>query len=116
MSKVIIVEGKTDKERLLEVLDEEVEIVCTYGTISYERMEELVATYKEDELYVLVDADEPGNKLRKMLKIEFPEVIHLYTQKMYREVATTPIEYLAQVLERAYFEVKPELLEPKQNP
>ena len=113
MSKVIIVEGKSDKDRLLEILDEEVEIVCTNGTISYERMEELIADYQGEEIYVLVDADEPGNKLRRMLKNEFPEVIHLYTQKMYREVATTPIEYLAQVLDRAHFEVKPEALEGK---
>jgi len=31
MRKAIIVEGKTDKERLMEVLDEPVDIVCTFG-------------------------------------------------------------------------------------
>jgi len=109
--KVIIVEGKTDRDRLLEILNEEVEIVCTNGTLSYERLEELIAAYQGDEIYVFVDADESGNKLRRLIKNEFPEVIHLYTQKIYREVATTPIEYLAQILERAHFEVKPDVVE-----
>lgn len=31
--KVIIVEGKKDKEKLLNILDEPVEIICTYVNI-----------------------------------------------------------------------------------
>lgn len=108
MKKVIIVEGKTDRERLLQILDEPVEIICTYGTLDTERLEEWILKYKDDELYVLVDADEPGEKLRKQIHLEFPNIHHLYTQRMYREVATTPPEYLSHVLLRAHFEVKDE--------
>ncbi len=106
MNKAIIVEGKTDREKLLEVLDEPVDIICTYGTINATELEKLVDEEKYDEVYVLVDADEPGDKLRKSIKRLFPNFRHLYTRRMYREVAATPAEELARILENAYFLVK----------
>lgn len=111
--KVIIVEGKTDKERLLEVLAEPVTVVCTYGTLSYEKVEDFIRPLQNaDEVYVLVDADSSGMKLRRQLRQELPNARHLYTRKMYREVARTPIEYLAKVLADAHFDVNPECLTP----
>lgn len=104
--RVIIVEGKTDKERLLQLLDEPVEIVCTNGTLGLEKLDELIANYSEDEVCVLLDADEAGDKARRLFKQEFPNVRHLYTHRMYREVATTPLNVLARILEGAYFAVK----------
>ncbi|EHQ89254.1 toprim domain-containing protein [Desulfosporosinus youngiae] len=104
--RVIIVEGKTDKERLLQLLDEPVEIVCTNGTLGLEKLDELIAAYSEDEVCVLLDADEAGDKARRLFKQEFPNVRHLYTHRMYREVATTPLNVLARILEGAYFAVK----------
>ena len=106
MSKVIIVEGKTDKERLQEVLAEPIEIICSYGTISYEKLEEWATQLEESEVYLLVDADDSGEKIRKQLNQELPNIHHLYTHRMYREVATTPLDVLAQVLEHAHFAVK----------
>lgn len=104
--RVIIVEGKTDKQRLEQVLDEPAEIVCTYGTLGVEKLEELIANYSEDDVCVLLDADDAGDKARRMFKQEFPNVRHLYTHRMYREVATTPLPVLAKILEGAYFAVK----------
>lgn len=104
--RVIIVEGKTDKQRLEQILDEPVEIVCTYGTLGSEKMEELIDNYCEDEVCVLLDADDAGDKARRLFKQEFPNVRHLYTHRMYREVATTPLPVLAKILEGAYFAVK----------
>ncbi|KLU58620.1 ribonuclease M5 [Peptococcaceae bacterium CEB3] len=104
--RIIIVEGRTDKEKLRLVLDEPVEIICTNGTLSDERLEELLAYLEDKEAYLLVDADSSGAKLRKMFNREFPRIHHLYTQKMYREVAATPAEYLAQILAKAHFAVK----------
>lgn len=106
MSKVIIVEGKTDKERLQEILSEPVEILCSYGTISYEKSEEWASELEDSEVYLLVDADDSGEKIRKNLNEALPNIHHLYTHRMYREVATTPLDVLAQVLEHAHFEVK----------
>ncbi|AET67661.1 small primase-like protein with Toprim domain [Desulfosporosinus orientis DSM 765] len=104
--RVIIVEGKTDKQRLEQILDEPAEIVCTYGTLGSEKMEELIANYSEDEVCVLLDADDAGDKARRLFKQEFPNVRHLYTHRMYREVATTPLPVLSKILEGAYFAVK----------
>ncbi|WP_088186781.1 toprim domain-containing protein [Desulfosporosinus sp. FKA] len=106
MGKVIIVEGKTDKQRLQEILDEPVEIACTYGTIGEDKLEELFSVYSEDEVFVLLDADYSGDKVRRLFKQDFPNVRHLYTHRMYREVATTPYHVLAQILEGAHFIVK----------
>lgn len=108
--KVIIVEGKTDRERLLSLLDESVEIVCTYGTLSDEKLEEWILPLQDREVYVCVDADDAGNRLRNALKQELPNAIHLYTRRMYREIASTPMEVLADMLDRAHFAVKPEWL------
>lgn len=108
--KVIIVEGKTDKERLLKILSEPVRIICTYGTLSEEKLEELILPLQYDEVYILVDADEAGNRLRRELQRELPNARHLYTRKMFREVATTPLEHLARVLFDAHFEVHPEFV------
>jgi toprim domain protein len=108
--KFIIVEGRKDKERLLQILVEPVEIICTYGTLSEEKIERLILPLQQEEVYILVDADDAGNKLRSQLKRELPHAKHLYTRKMYREVQSTPLEYLAEVLMNAHFEVHEDLL------
>ena len=106
MGKVIIVEGKTDKQHLQQLLDEPVKIACTYGTLGLDKLEELIEEFSDDEVCVLLDADDAGNKARRLFKQEFPNVRHLYTHRMYREVATTPLNVLAQILAGAYFAVK----------
>lgn len=106
MGRVIIVEGKTDKQRLYKLLDEPVEIACTYGTLGPGKLEQLKAEFCDDEVCVLMDADHAGDKARRLFKQEFPNVRHLYTHRMYREVPTTPLKVLAQILEGAHFAVK----------
>lgn len=108
--KVIIVEGETDRERVLEVLSEAVVIICTGGTMSYRKMEERIIPLEEAEVFILVDADESGMKLRNQLKQELPNAQHLYTRRMYREVATTPLDVLASILDSAHFDVDEKLL------
>jgi len=108
--RVLIVEGKTDKARLIPLLHEDVEIICTSGTLSYETLEEVIFPLQYDDVYILVDADESGMKLRRQLKQALPNAQHLYTRKVYREVATTPLEHLAKVLQSAKFEVDAQFL------
>ncbi|MDR3289631.1 MAG: toprim domain-containing protein, partial [Peptococcaceae bacterium] len=104
--KIIIVEGTSDRDRLLAILAEEVTILCTNGTLSYQERERLAGGLDADEIYVLTDADEAGNTLRRQLRTEIPQARHLYTRKLYREIATTPSEYLATILNKAHFAVK----------
>ncbi|HEX3015760.1 MAG TPA: toprim domain-containing protein [Desulfobacteria bacterium] len=108
--RVIIVEGKTDKLRLKQVLAEPVDIVCTYGTLSLAKLDQFILSLQDREVYVITDADFSGNKLRRQLKQELPNAKHLYTRTMYGQVANTPLEYLAKLLGDAHFSVKEEFL------
>ncbi|WNB92904.1 toprim domain-containing protein [Bacillus sp. NEB1478] len=105
MNKVIIVEGKSDKDKIATILDEPVEIICTNGTLGLSKLEELAIAIEDRDVYILVDADDAGLKLRKLLQRELPNAEHLYIHKMYREVAKTPLVYLAKVLVGAHFNI-----------
>ena len=109
--KVIIVEGKSDKKKVQGIIKEPVDIICTNGTISLTRMDELIDTLSDKEVYVMVDADESGEKLRKQFRREFPHAEHLYIDKMYKEVATAPLHHLATVLLSANIDIHPMFLE-----
>lgn len=109
--KVIIVEGKSDKRKVKEIVNEPVEIICTNGTISISKLDELIEALSEKQVYILVDADAAGDKLRKQFKREFPEAEHLYIDRMYREVATAPEHHLATVLLRANIDVYTKFLD-----
>ncbi|XJZ26835.1 toprim domain-containing protein [Bacillota bacterium Lsc_1132] len=111
LDKVIIVEGRSDKNKVKKIIKEPVEIICTNGTISMNKMDELIEFLEDKEIYVLVDADEAGEKLRKQLKREFPEAKQLYIDKMYREVATASEKHLATILIGANIDVHAEFLE-----
>lgn len=111
IDKIIIVEGKSDKKKVKEIIKEPIEIICTNGTISLTRLDELIEYIIGKDVYILVDADEAGEKLRKQFKKEFPEAEHLYIDKAYREVATAPLNHLATILSGANIDVFTEFLE-----
>jgi toprim domain protein len=111
--KVIIVEGTTDRRKVKEIVKEPIEIICTNGTISITKMDELVDELFNREVYILVDADESGEKLRKLFKREFPEAEHLYIDRAYKEVAAAPEYHLASVLIAANIDVHTEFLEKR---
>ena len=108
--KVIVVEGGQDRKRLARILAEPVDIICTNGTVSSYRLEEMLEPHEQHELYVFVDADGSGDKIRMLFKQEYPAAIHLYTEKVYREVETTPYKVLAAILQDANFNIHPEFL------
>ena len=110
MEKVIIVEGRSDKKKIANLIKEPVEIVCTNGTISSSKMDEFVDQLYDKEVYILVDADEAGEKLRRQFKREFPHAEHLDIDRTYREVATAPVQHLASVLLGADIDVYAEFL------
>jgi toprim domain protein len=111
VDKVLIVEGKSDKKRVKSIVKEPVEIICTNGTISLTKLDELIEFLEDKDVYILVDADEAGEKLRKQFRREFPHAEHLYIDRMYREVATAPVKHLATVLIGANIDVHTEYLE-----
>ncbi|MDQ0215137.1 toprim domain protein [Oikeobacillus pervagus] len=109
--KVIIVEGTTDKRKIKTVIKEPVEIICTNGTIGLTKIDELVDELLGRDVYILVDADDSGEKLRKLFKQEFPEAKHLYIDRMYKEVATAPYWHLCSVLLSANLDVHSKYVE-----
>ena len=93
--KVIIVEGLTDRKQLAKIIIEDVDIICTHGTFSIEKFDELLETYDLDyrPVYIFVDADDSGIELRKQLTAELPHAEHMYVNDHNKEVAKTP-EYI----------------------
>ncbi|MDX8044720.1 toprim domain-containing protein [Gracilibacillus sp. S3-1-1] len=110
--KLIIVEGRTDKEKVAKLVDEEVEIVCTNGTINVDRLEHLIENFHMDyrDVFILVDEDSAGKKLRKQLSKELPHAAHIYVDKSYREVAATPESELAVALVSSHIMINPDYL------
>ncbi|MFC4404862.1 toprim domain-containing protein [Gracilibacillus xinjiangensis] len=111
-SKVIIVEGRSDKEKVKKLVNDHVEIVCTNGTLGVERLEYLIETYNMDyrDVYILVDEDNAGKKLRKQLSKELPHATHIYIDKAFREVAATPESELAVALVSSHIMINPDYL------
>ncbi|WP_164668206.1 toprim domain-containing protein [Virgibacillus doumboii] len=107
--KVIIVEGLTDKKQVRKVITDDAEVICTNGTLGVEKFDELLETYDLDnrDVYILVDEDSSGIKLRKQLRRELPHAEHIYVSSEYREVATTPEHVLATTLAGKRIEVNP---------
>lgn len=105
VEKVIIVEGKSDKKKVQEVINESVEIICTNGTIGLSKLDELIDMLYDKEVFVLFDADDSEDKLRKQFKREFPEAKHIYIDRTYREVASAPENHVATVLLQANIQV-----------
>ncbi len=42
VNKVIIVEGKSDKKRVQQVIAEPVNIICTHGTMSIDKLDDMI--------------------------------------------------------------------------
>ncbi len=98
INKVIIVEGKSDKKKVEKIIKESIEIICTNGTIGTSKLDELIDYLFDKEVYILVDSDDSGDKLRKQFRREIPEAEHLFIDKVYREVANAPEQHIATVL------------------
>jgi toprim domain protein len=102
MKPVIIVEGKNDRIRIKELLDnEEITILCTYGTPGTNRLEQLKAEVGDRPVYIFTDNDRSGTKIRALLRDAFPDAEQIYTHKGYAGVEGTPIEYLLERLDKA---------------
>ncbi len=96
----IIVEGKRDRTRLRRLLNEQVRIVCTFGTPSVARIEQLRRQLSWSEVFIFTDNDAAGRKIRFLLAEQFPDAVHLYTRRGYAGVEGTPDEYLLEQLDK----------------
>ena len=106
LNKVIIVEGKSDKKKVQQVIAEPVNIICTHGTMSIDKLDDMIETLYGKQVYILADSDDEGEKIRKWFKRYLSESEHI--DKTYCEVARCPKNYLAHVLSKYGFNVKKE--------
>lgn len=97
----VIVEGKNDRSKLRRLLQPEISILCTYGTLNSMKLEKLRKQIKYDEVYLFMDNDSSGKRIRGELRDTFPDAEHIYTRRGYAGVEGTPDEYLIAQLEKA---------------
>ena len=77
LNKVIIVEGKSDKKRVKQVIDEPIEIICTHGTMGIDKIDEMVESLYDKQVTILVDSDDEGEKIRRWFKHYLSESKHV---------------------------------------
>jgi len=104
MSIYIIVEGKNDRSRLRRLLVEDVDILCTFGTLNTLKLEALRKKVGNEEVFLYMDNDSSGKKIRGILRDAFPDAVHIYTRRGYAGVEGTPDEYNITQLEKAGLE------------
>ncbi len=100
----LIVEGKNDRSRLRRLLTSDITILCTFGTLNTAKLESLHKQVKDQEVYLFMDNDSSGKKIRGALRDVFPDAEHIYTRRGYAGVEGTPDEYLIAQLEKAGLE------------
>ncbi|WP_172255424.1 toprim domain-containing protein [Saccharibacillus deserti] len=104
MPITVIVEGKNDRSKLRRLLEENIRILCTFGTPNSARLESLYREARDDEVFLFLDNDSSGRKIRALLSDLFPDADHMYTRRGYAGVEGTPDEYAVQQLEKAGLE------------
>ncbi len=104
MSISIIVEGKNDRSKLRRLVNKEVIIYCTFGTLNSLKMEALQKQVRDDDVYLFMDNDSSGKKIRGILRDLFPDAVQMYTRRGCAGVEGTPDEYIIAQLEKAVLE------------
>lgn len=108
VNKVIIVEGKSDKKRVQQVIAEPVNIICTHGTMSIDKLDDMIESLYDKQVFVLADSDDEGDRIRNWFKRYLSESEHIFIDKTYCQVANCPKQYLAHVLSKHGFTCKTE--------
>ncbi|PKR78070.1 hypothetical protein CEY16_09135 [Halalkalibacillus sediminis] len=112
LSRVLIVEGKQDRIKVQRVLEDDIQILCTYGTLGLHALEEMIDEFLlyERDVFIFTDTDDSGVKLRKMLNQELSHAENLFIDRRYRQVEDTPDHVLASILQAANMKVKVDYL------
>ncbi|MGM8215308.1 toprim domain-containing protein [Bacillaceae bacterium W0354] len=112
LEKVLIVEGKQDRNKIKNIIDDDVLILCTFGTIGLHAIDEMIDQYQlfERDVFIFTDTDESGESLRKLLNRELSHATNLFIDKKYRQVEDTPDYVLATILQAANINVKLDFL------
>lgn len=110
--KIIIVEGLADKIQLEKIVQAPIDIICTHGTFGIEKFDLMLEKHDLDhrDVYIFVDEDDAGKKLRKQLRAELSHAIDLCIHPEYVEVEKAPLPHLAHVLQEEGIAIKGNIL------
>ena len=62
-----MLKAKSDKKRVQQVIAEPINIICTHGTMSIDKLDDMIETLYEKQVFVLADSDDEGEKDKKMV-------------------------------------------------
>lgn len=99
---------KSDKKRVQQVIAEPVNIICTHGTMSIDKLDDMIESLYDKQVFVLADSDDEGDRIRNWFKRYLSESEHIFIDKTYCQVANCPKQYLAYVLSKHGFTCKKE--------
>ena len=75
VNKVIIVEGKSDKTSAASHC--RTSIICTHGTMSIDKIDDMIESLYGKQVFVLADSDDEGDRIRKWFKRYLSESEHI---------------------------------------
>lgn len=90
VNKVIIVEGKSDKKRVQQVIAEPVNIICTHGTMSIDKLDDMIESLYDKQVFVLADSDDEGDRIRNWFKRYLSESEHIFIDKLTVKLRIAP--------------------------
>ena len=77
-------------KRVQQVIAEPVNIICTHGTMSIDKIDDMIESLYGKQVYVLADSDDEGERIRKWFKRYLSESEHIFIDKTYCQVANCP--------------------------
>lgn len=102
----LIVEGRSDKEKLSRIVASHIHIICTNGTKDEEALIELLEPFEGSVLFTFFDRDKSGEYLRKQMRRVYSEATQLMLPAPFIEVAETPEVVLRPILKKVKIDLK----------
>lgn len=96
--KCIIVEGRSDVQKIQALLAEPVMLICTHGTKDEEALLEMLEPYEMYDFYTFFDHDYTGDYLRKMIRRTYSEAVQFDLPDPYIGVAEAPNQVVRAIL------------------
>ncbi len=60
-----------------QVIAEPVNIICTHGTMSIDKLDDMIESLYDKQVFVLADSDDEGDRIRNWFKRYLSELIYL---------------------------------------
>ena len=78
---IVVVEGKQDASLISSIFPEAYVLITNGSEVPNEVIEEIKSLSKKDKVYLCLDPDGPGNKIRNKILNEVPDVLNVYADK-----------------------------------